>query len=929
MADADDAFPLDPDETVDTDGDGVGNNADGDDDGDGVADADDPHPLDPDRTPELVSVPDPALRAKLGGYLNKGPGDAIYAHQLARLVLFSAEDAGVVSLEGLQFATNLEELRLKGNRIVDLAPLSELARLGRLDLRENRVEDLHPLSGLTALASLTISDNLVKNLTPLSSLENLTGLWAHGNDIDDLRPLSGLVGLTKLHLHSNAVADLTPLESMDQLQELGLSRNRIVDFTPLGGLTELRELHLSNSNIADLSFMSGLRALEVVQLTRNPIVDLSPLSGLPALEQLWIAYLTGDAVAALSSLSDVPALEFMHLAGNGLADLSPLARFPQLTGLNLYSNRIVDVAPLLQLPLLTDLYLSRNLIEDLAPLSKLTRLELLHLSRNPSVADLTPLSSLTSLEYLNLDYNKQVLDLEVLSELSALKLLSLHANGAAYDLKPLSGLDGLTDLWLGYNDVTDLKPLAGLKALTYIDLRGNGLSDLTPLEGLPALERLDLDNNRISDLSPLAGNPGLGAGDFVDVRLNPLGVTSVDLHVPALQDRGVEVVFDQFAVHAADGPRIHNDNLFVLPVPGNVATDEHLPFKEFAARFYAHFDDAFDFLFFISNVEFGRIRIRPYAGRYITVANGVRGTGVDEHMRASEYGSAGRLQGMIEFPLLNVSIEGGPALHELMHRWANYVVAPFPHWGFTSAYGQLGGFQADRLVDLGGGRHTAGEFGTYANGGNSVPYSSIELYLAGFIPPGEVPDLLVAEDAEWSRDGDGQREFSDDGFPVFTATRISRRSVQDLIAEHGARMPDHTQAQREFRAAAILLIDESHPAFQSQLDQLSAEVAWFSDARADTNHGTFNFYEATGGRAIMAMGGLSEFNTGTHVPSTPGRASSTTLWTPLDESARGRVRSDHFDSQAPDLFRPPPPALDGFARPLQLHGAWCNHEVQP
>lgn len=47
VKDVDDAFPLDPDESVDTDGDGTGNNADTDDDNDGVPDVDDPFPLDP------------------------------------------------------------------------------------------------------------------------------------------------------------------------------------------------------------------------------------------------------------------------------------------------------------------------------------------------------------------------------------------------------------------------------------------------------------------------------------------------------------------------------------------------------------------------------------------------------------------------------------------------------------------------------------------------------------------------------------------------------------------------------------------------------------------------------------------------------------------------------------------------------------------
>ncbi|OUR88076.1 hypothetical protein A9Q81_24720, partial [Gammaproteobacteria bacterium 42_54_T18] len=46
VADSDDAFPLDDSESVDTDGDGTGNNADTDDDNDGVSDSDDAFPLD-------------------------------------------------------------------------------------------------------------------------------------------------------------------------------------------------------------------------------------------------------------------------------------------------------------------------------------------------------------------------------------------------------------------------------------------------------------------------------------------------------------------------------------------------------------------------------------------------------------------------------------------------------------------------------------------------------------------------------------------------------------------------------------------------------------------------------------------------------------------------------------------------------------------
>ena len=46
-SDSEDAFSLDFSESLDTDGDGVGNNADSDDDGDGYGDTEDLFPLDP------------------------------------------------------------------------------------------------------------------------------------------------------------------------------------------------------------------------------------------------------------------------------------------------------------------------------------------------------------------------------------------------------------------------------------------------------------------------------------------------------------------------------------------------------------------------------------------------------------------------------------------------------------------------------------------------------------------------------------------------------------------------------------------------------------------------------------------------------------------------------------------------------------------
>ena len=67
---------------------------------------------------------------------------------------------------------------------------------------------------------------------------------------------------------------------------------------------------------------------------------------------------------------------------------------------------------------------------------------------------------------------------------------------------------------------------------------------MSALAGLTNLTGLTIYHNAISDLSPLVANTGLGSGEEVDARGNPLNTASINTHIPALQQRGVEVLFD-------------------------------------------------------------------------------------------------------------------------------------------------------------------------------------------------------------------------------------------------------------------------------------------------------------------------------------------------------------------------------------------------
>ena len=449
---------------------------------------------------------------------------------------------------------------------------------------------------------------------------------------------------------------------------------------------------------------------------------------------------------------------------------------------------------------------------------------------------------------------------------------SLEANDA--DISVLTGLEfavNLTYLSLNDNNITAISALSGLTGLTQLSLGRNNIADISALSGLTNLTVLILESNRISDLSPLAANKGLDKGDRVSLDHNPLDIASSSTEIPLLRARGVNVSFD--AVRAINEPKIYNDNVFVLPVEENLAASwtnsSSPPMKDYTARFYEYFNDAFDFLIFFANVdrdddlESGAFD----GGFYSGVKNDVQGIGVDTFSNNSSWGSAGKLHGVIFFsiyepwhPKFGYSDFRGLLSHELMHRWANFIVPTNfgSHWGPSSPGGELGDDMTNIIEDHGNGTYT------FARLPSEPRFSPIELYLAGFIPPEDVADFQIAEDARVTKWGSAK----DDNGNKFTTTTITTSGIKtytidDIIAEHGPRVPDHLQSQKDFRAAVILIVSEDYTATREILESVSDDALWYSHVGEDDleKHGRLlsNFYEVTGGRGTISMGGLSQF----------------------------------------------------------------------
>ncbi|MDE0191563.1 MAG: leucine-rich repeat domain-containing protein [Gammaproteobacteria bacterium] len=572
-----------------------------------------------------------------------------------------------------------------------------------------------------------------------------------------------------------------------------------------GELSTLESLDAGSAGIADLTGLESATGLRTLELYDNNISDISALAGLTGLVWLDLSY---NSISDISALAGLTGLETLDLSFNDISDLSMLASLTGLGWLNLGDNNVSAISAL----------------------AGLTGLETLHLSGN-DISDISALAGVTGLDWLNLSHNS-------ISDISA-----------------LARLTALESLYLTYNDISDISALAGLTGLRELSLANNGISDVSALARLTGLRYLDLTSNDIADLTPVTRLPW-GAGDVLYAADNPLRRPSHDWLV-TLADAGVAVDYDLALDNEfPSSPLVQliDDRILAMRVSEDLtvtSTRNGLDLAAYAREIYRWFDDDFDYLVFVSNLSSVEdFKGSVYVGTYRPVMNDTEGTGRDIFFNAGP-GSAGKLRGMIHFPYRG-GLWRGPGLHELLHSWANYAVPSVrrSHWGFSSANGQLGGFDLDDLVELGGGRYSAGRFGTIANGGNGVPYSPIELYFAGFIPPEEVPDLWVAVDGERN----GNVGFGD---AIFTASDVRTYSIEDIVAEQGPRVPSSSTAQRHFRAMVVLLMDD-RPISRFQAQTLSEHVTAFSHPGNDESH-LYNYYEATGGRGTIAMDGLSRF----------------------------------------------------------------------
>ena len=275
---------------------------------------------------------------------------------------------------------------------------------------------------------------------------------------------------------------------------------------------------------------------------------------------------------------------------------------------------------------------------------------------------------------------------------------------------------------------------------------------------------------------------------------------------------------------------------------------------------YQKFDDKFDFIFFILN-EASRPTNLLYAGELIGVSNAVTGIGLPIYNNDSFYGSLGKLKSVMALTSKE-SLLYGPSLHELAHNWANFIIdtkgwdgsAEYDigaHWGFTggNTKGQLGGFQQSTLqTNIGGNpnKYSVGSFYGIANGGNSVPYTDLELYLMGMIPLTEVANFDVFRGLSQVSTVGSNLEFT-------ASTRVTYDNTKILADAGGPRNPSNVTSQKNFRLLVVILTPTSLTS--TEWDTFDDQSEKFGRPSSD-GMTIFNFWEATRGLGTLETGNL-------------------------------------------------------------------------
>ena len=307
----------------------------------------DSHPAIPTKTPDAeqeIHFTDINLEYAVREKLGKSIG-AIRRADVESITELSARVRGIFRIDSLEYFTNLQELDLYGNRIMDFSVLAKLPTLRKLNIAKNYNIlhtgatgsvglDITPLKGLALLETLDLSDNMISDITPLGTLPALTSLNLSKNHITDISPLSACNSLEYLDISHNygmnsdnterGIADLSPLYGNLKLKTILAGENLITDLSGMEALPELSYLDVSVNYISSVDALVGAISLEKLNFKGNFVQNIDALRGHAALKELDASY---NMIVNFDVIADLPALQKLKWEGNQIENYDAIDAF--------------------------------------------------------------------------------------------------------------------------------------------------------------------------------------------------------------------------------------------------------------------------------------------------------------------------------------------------------------------------------------------------------------------------------------------------------------------------------------------------------------------------------------------------------------------------------------------------------------------------
>ena len=250
-----------------------------------------------------------------------------------------------------------------------------------------------------------------------------------------------------------------------------------------------------------------------------------------------------------------------------------------------------------------------------------------------------------------------------------------------------------------------------------------------------------------------------------------------------------------------------------------------------ARKFYRTHADSFDQLV----VWLDTPVVRDSFAYESTVANSIRGLGIDVYNLSDAFGSSGRLESLAIMDalskyrddpaakILNEATSLAVLAHEVAHRWLAFfdfrnhrgeisdelLGRDRAHWSFFMDT-DASVMEGNDIQDLGG--------GSFRTAGAMTGYSALDLYAMGLLSESDISSFFYVESPV-----NVSPSRSRESAPTLNVTLNGTRRdvlIQDIVAANGPRQPSTVDAPRLHTQAFIYVVSAGRTAAPDQIDKL-------------------------------------------------------------------------------------------------------------